>query len=76
MGTSVKSFCFLAALVVVVVVLGTCASGATAVLRVEYDLQDGSLTVLHPPGCCNYCTGEICPDVRCVQTLALRKGSW
>jgi hypothetical protein len=63
MCTSViKSFRVPVAALVMVVVLRTCAKAA---LRVENDLEDANLTVLHPPGCCNYCTAEICTGPVC-----------
>lgn len=71
MGTSVtKSYntAVRATLVMVVILLGTCASGANATLRVRNDLEFGNITVWYPPGCCSPCvttTEKFCPKRSC-----------
>ena len=56
-----KSFSnFVAALVVAVVLLGTCASGANAALTVQNDLKE-TITVSFPPNCPGL-PGPICID--------------
>ena len=57
----------MAALVVAVVVLGTCASGANAALRVQNNLNNTQLSVLFPPVCGSCPKGPdkhvACPEV-------------
>ncbi|KAG0588790.1 hypothetical protein KC19_2G269100 [Ceratodon purpureus] len=63
MGTSVMKSSRLVVMILAVVLLETCASEVDAALRVYNGIEAETITVRQPPGCCNYCTGEVCPTV-------------
>lgn len=79
MSISGKNHALMAAVVVMMVLLGACASGANAALRVQNNLNS-TVTVLHPLGCCSSCvpTTEkpFCPEV-CEQypNVKVKRGS-